>query len=130
MNALSFCFLLYNCIFSDNVHEAGQVRGRPKLPTYQNFRVGGGRKSNSMMNLCGKVPLSLISFYHLIFIFTQLLSLVIAYLFSLYFMQNIGGAFFFFFNILYSLFGAGYHFTLFILFSLTLFHFQMFLFLM
>ncbi|KAI4478252.1 hypothetical protein M0802_014567 [Mischocyttarus mexicanus] len=28
-----------------------QVRGRPKYPTYQNFK---GRKSNSLMNLCGK----------------------------------------------------------------------------
>ncbi|XP_076245330.1 calmodulin-regulated spectrin-associated protein patronin isoform X6 [Calliopsis andreniformis] len=27
-----------------------QVRGRPKYPTYQNFK---GRKSNSLMNLCG-----------------------------------------------------------------------------
>lgn len=28
-----------------------QVRGRPKYQTYQNFK---GRKSNSLMNLCGK----------------------------------------------------------------------------
>lgn len=130
MNALSFCFLLYNCIFSDNVHEAGQVRGRPKLPTYQNFRVGGGRKSNSMMNLCGKVPLSLISFYHLIFIFTQLLSLVIAYLFSFVFYAKYRWCVFYSFT-----YYIHYLVLVIILLSfyflyITFFHFQMFLFLM
>ena len=38
-------------IFADT-SEPGRIRGRQKYPTYQgNFR---GRKSNSLMNLCGK----------------------------------------------------------------------------
>lgn len=40
---------MYPYVFADP--SPAQVRGRPKLSTYQNFK---GRKSNSMMNLYGK----------------------------------------------------------------------------
>lgn len=42
-------------IIPDAQEPQQQVRGRPKYPTYQNFK---GRKSNSLMNLCGKEHLS------------------------------------------------------------------------
>ena len=38
-------------IIADTQESQQQVRGRPKYPSYQNFK---GRKSSSMMNLCGK----------------------------------------------------------------------------
>ena len=38
-------------IIADAQEPQQQVRGRPKYPSYQNFK---GRKSSSLMNLCGK----------------------------------------------------------------------------
>lgn len=38
-------------IIADAPEPQPQVRGRPKYPSYSNFK---GRKSSSMMNLCGK----------------------------------------------------------------------------
>lgn len=66
-NVVTFTSFVQICIvvnvFSE-VQEPGQIRGRPKYPTYQNFK---GRKSNSLMNLCGKLRRDIRRLYHMSF---------------------------------------------------------------